>query len=131
MLHILIADEDEQFAALVQYLLAKKGFSVQTVSSLNNLCEYAAERKPQLIITEANWHNGMNREAFSFLQKLSIPLILSSADYSYESDAINLKAFFLKKPYTAQQLFKAIEEKITLPVASSQSIFNSFSYNLA
>jgi DNA-binding NtrC family response regulator len=131
MAPLLIADEDEQFAALLQYLLIKQGYHVQTVSSLNTLCEYAAEHKPQLIIMEADWHSGMNmQQAFSFFQKLSIPLILSSADYTYELYAVQLKAFFLKKPYTAQQLFKAIQEKIALPVVSGQSVFNSFAYNL-
>jgi CheY-like chemotaxis protein len=118
---IIVADDDEDLAALLEEYLAGRGHRVLTVHDGFALTQKAAEHRPHLIITDIQMPGAYGSSVYQVLQQDShtrdIPILFISA-HSLEQLAGLIpddpKTRFLQKPVAFSALERCVAELLPL-----------------
>jgi DNA-binding response OmpR family regulator len=112
--YILVVDDDQFANALVQFVLSKEGFEVETLDNPRNAMQMIQKREPDLLILDVSMPY---IDGFEFSTKLraegyETPLIFMTAKDSIEDklQGFNIGADdYICKPYNHQELVARVQ----------------------
>jgi len=116
---ILIVDDEKQLRDLATKMLKSKGYDVNSVSSGESAIKYVADHQVDLLVLDMLMEPGINgHQTYEQILKLfPAQKAIIASGFSASSDAkatLQLgAAAFIKKPYTMDQLARAVKEALT------------------
>ena len=121
MAHILVVDDDPAIRSNTARLLAGKGHTVVEAENGNRALSYVDETAVDLVIMDIVMPNKGGVEAIMEMHALhpQIPAIIMSGKVPLGTAAVDslMKRYgsraVLSKPFTADELFAAVEEALT------------------
>ena len=122
---ILIVEDEETTASLIQYKLSNSGYDVATVRDGVRAMEYLTTRRPSLIILDLMMPIMSGREFLIGLRKnrkyAGIPVIILSAK-TLEKDVLEGLALgaddFMKKPFSPSELVARVKTQLARKMPS-------------
>ena len=114
---ILIFDDDQELLDLCTVILEKKGFTVHTSTTCNNLFEKVNEHKPDVILMD-NWIPDIGGVESTILLKSNpetrdIPVVFFSANNDVPALAAKAGAdTYITKPFNISDLEETITEMV-------------------
>ena len=131
-MYILVVDDDRFANALVQFVLSKEGYEVETADNPRGAWQMILKREPDLLILDVTmpYLNGFEFSAKLRSEGYDIPLIFMTAQDTIEAklQGFNIGADdYICKPYNHQELVARVQAvlrriKKDNTVSSNQSI---------
>lgn len=124
MTDVLILDDDEQITTLVQAMLTRAGYTVAVESSGNRALQAIGDHEFRLLITDILMPeiDGIDVIQQSRRRQPNLKIIAMSggrrkitADFNLKSARMLGASESLEKPFTKDQLLKAVERQIGKP----------------
>lgn len=114
MKKILIIDDDEDIAAIVEHILIKHGFNVRTHLSGNNVSEVVKFYQPNLILLDIHFFGVLGTHICKELKQLhDMPIILLSADAKKGNAFADCNADdFIQKPFEISHLVNTVSSHL-------------------
>jgi two-component system, OmpR family, response regulator len=110
---VLIIEDEGEMCLLLNILLGEEEMVLNHVNNILDADEYLKRERPSVIILDNKLPDGFGVDFISYIKKNypSIKIIMISGfDASVKDVALENGAdFFLEKPFTKDQLFKAIK----------------------
>jgi two-component system, OmpR family, response regulator len=111
---VLIIEDEGEMCLVLNILLDSKGLELDHVKTLLAAGEYLQKQKPDVVILDNKLPDGFGVDFISYLKKYypDIRIIMISGFDSSVSDVAleNGADIFLAKPFTKDQIYRAIEE---------------------
>jgi len=112
--YILVVDDDHFANALVQFVLSKEGYEVETTDNPRGALQMIQRREPDLLILDVTmpYINGFEFSAKLRLEGYEIPLIFMTAQDTIEAklQGFNIGADdYICKPYNHQELVARVQ----------------------
>src|SRR5690242_153139 len=119
---ILIVDDEETLLTLGQTVLSAFGYKVLTANSGLRALELFSQAPSQidLVITDLVMPGMSGRELIDHVRRLSpaIPILSTSGYVRPSSDDDDEDDYYLRKPYTSQDLLRKVKQVLSLTEAS-------------
>jgi DNA-binding response OmpR family regulator len=112
--YILVVDDDHFANALVQFVLSKEGYEVETTDNPRGALQMIEKREPDLLILDVTmpYINGFEFSARLRMEGYEIPLIFMTAQDTIEAklQGFNIGADdYICKPYNHQELVARVQ----------------------
>lgn len=113
-MYILVVDDDKFANTLVQFVLSKEGYEVETVDNPRGVMQMIQKREPDLLILDVTmpYINGFEFSAKLRAEGYEIPLIFMTAQDTIEAklQGFNIGADdYICKPYNHQELVARVQ----------------------
>lgn len=113
-MYILVVDDDHFANALVQFVLSKEGYEVETTDNPRGALQMIQKREPDLLILDVTmpYINGFEFSAQLLREGYEIPLIFMTAQDTIEAklQGFNIGADdYICKPYNHQELVARVQ----------------------
>src|SRR5580765_1585752 len=108
---LLVVEDEGQIGLVLNMILSERNFDLDYVSSLLSAQEYLEKNKPSVVILDNKLPDGFGVDFISYIKKKypSMKIIMISGFSSVRDVALENGAdIFLEKPFTRDQLYKAI-----------------------
>jgi CheY-like chemotaxis protein len=116
--HILIVDDEPMLREIATQILITEGYVIHSVSSGEEAIAFVKEKHVDLVLLDMFMDPGMNgrstyEEILKFKPQQKALIISGYSESNDVKEAIQLgSGGYLKKPYTAKQLLKAVNEEL-------------------
>lgn len=114
---ILVVDDDVDILTALKHILKSEGFEVETLSKAQEVDDKVEKTNPDIMLMDVNLSGYDGRIICRHLKeekKIEIPIILFSADSSYEPTASDYGADdFIFKPFEIPELISQIQTHIS------------------
>ena len=123
--HIILIDDDDSVRQGLELMLINLGYTVHTFSNATNFFENPLDVTPCVMVCDMNMPRmtGVELQAELVNQGCNMPIIFISGRASVEQSIQAMKqgaAEFLTKPFTMEELIKAIEQGFELELKTMQ-----------